>query len=102
MIGKFCWNGDEASATLLEIVIYLEEIMYCVLGLCWFKYLYVWEVDGGDVGEEIEESGVVKVFYEIVCEYFYGAFKLSFNDEVRVKVGFMLVWYEFFVIKVYV
>lgn len=103
-IGKFRRNGDEASATLLETVIYPEEITHCASGLRWFKYLHAREVDGGDVGEEpeeTEESGVVKAFHEIVREYFHGALKPPFNDEARAKAGFTPVWYEPLATKVH-
>lgn len=39
-IGKFRKNGDEASAELLELVIYPEEVTHCAAGVRWFTHLH--------------------------------------------------------------
>ena len=38
-INKFRENGDEASALLLENVVYPEEIGHVKAGLKWFRFL---------------------------------------------------------------
>ena len=100
-IGKFRRNGDEASATLLEEVVYPEEITHCAAGLRWFKYLHARDGDGVDAhstsggdGEETETSSVVQAFHAMVRKHFAGALKPPFNAEARAKAGFTPVWYE--------
>lgn len=101
-IGKFRRNGDEASATLLEEVVYPEEITHCAAGLRWFKFLHARDGDGADArsttsgenGEETETSSVVQAFHAMVRKHFAGALKPPFNVEARAKAGFTPVWYE--------
>ncbi|KAL6782069.1 hypothetical protein ACKKBF_B10550 [Auxenochlorella protothecoides x Auxenochlorella symbiontica] len=39
-IHRFRSNGDRASATLLESVIFVEEITHCAAGVRWLRYLH--------------------------------------------------------------
>lgn len=101
-IMKFRRNGDEPSATLLENVVYPEEITHCASGLRWFKYLHARD-GGGDATEEYSESSsAVSAFHEIVRSHFRGALKPPFNDEARAKAGFTPVWYEPLAVKPFV
>ena len=38
-ISRFRMGGDDATADLLETVVYPEEIAHCAVGLRWFKYI---------------------------------------------------------------
>jgi uncharacterized ferritin-like protein (DUF455 family) len=86
-INKFRENGDEESASLLETIVYPEEIGHVKAGLKWFKFLL------GDASERGGEE-TVKIFREIVEKKFYGALKPPFNDEARAKAGFDRRYYE--------
>lgn len=39
-IAKFRKHGDEASAELLELVVYPEEVTHCAAGVRWFTHLH--------------------------------------------------------------
>ena len=86
-INKFRENGDEASALLLENVVYPEEIGHVKAGLKWFRFLL------GDASERGSEE-TVKTFREIVEKKFYGTLKPPFNDDARAKAGFDKRYYE--------
>jgi len=104
-VQKFRANGDEASATLLESVIYPEEVTHCAAGLRWFKYLHARDgVRGEDESavnenEETESSSVVRAFHALVRKHFAGALKPPFNHEARERAGFTPVWYEPLTVK---
>ena len=95
-IRKFRSNGDEASATLLETIVYPEEITHCAAGLRWFKYLHARDGEGAAEGAEemSESSSAVKMFHHIVRTHFAGVCKPPFNTEAREKAGFTPIWYE--------
>ncbi|CAL5219313.1 g1122 [Coccomyxa viridis] len=53
---KFRGNGDEATAKLLEDIIYKEEITHCAAGVRWLKYLHTLAHESAEV--DISHSAV--------------------------------------------
>ena len=99
-INRFRAGGDDASADLLEHVIYVEEISHCAAGVKWLKKLhhhahattnissYAW------MEEARQYSTVQEWFHSLVRAHFHGALKPPFNDEARAKAGFLPDWYQ--------
>ena len=115
-IGKFRKNGDDASADLLELVIYPEEVTHCAAGVRWFTHLHETGEHLKNKSEEEEEEEVKKEnenavsgvdvvagiphgaslldrFHAIVRHHFSGVLKPPFNDEARARAGFGPEWY---------
>lgn len=64
-IHRFRSNGDEESATLLERVIYVEEITHCAAGVRWLRFLHAQAWDAhewpwpGKAGADVAPDGAV-------------------------------------------
>lgn len=118
-ISRFQNGGDQETATLLEKVVYPEEITHCAAGIKWFKYLCSRsgdpsrainfsisqeagsnEVDDDDDAKQ-ENSKVIQKFHETVSTYFRGPLKPPFNEAARRAAGFGPEWYEPLSVKVY-
>eukprot|EP00189_Rhodosorus_marinus_P014030 CAMPEP_0184746748 /NCGR_PEP_ID=MMETSP0315-20130426/9278_1 /TAXON_ID=101924 /ORGANISM="Rhodosorus marinus, Strain UTEX LB 2760" /LENGTH=269 /DNA_ID=CAMNT_0027219471 /DNA_START=52 /DNA_END=861 /DNA_ORIENTATION=- len=83
-VDRFRSSGDLRSVSLLEDVIYPDEITHVQAGVRWFKHLY----------KDSSEEEVICRFHEIVGERFRGNLKEPFNHEARAKAGFTKNWYE--------
>mmetsp|Transcript_15134 Transcript_15134/g.61918 ORF Transcript_15134/g.61918 Transcript_15134/m.61918 type:complete len:103 (+) Transcript_15134:938-1246(+) len=83
-VNRFRSSGDLRSVSLLEDVIYPDEITHVEAGVRWFKYLY----------NDNSEDEVIRRFHEIVRKRFRGNLKEPFNHEARAKAGFTRNWYE--------
>ncbi|XP_027337154.1 uncharacterized protein LOC113850820 [Abrus precatorius] len=103
---RFRNGGDDATADLLESVVYPEEITHCTAGVKWFKYLSQrsrnpassdkkeQEVCAAESGSRAEENEVIPKFHAIVRAYFRGPLKPPFNEAARKAAGFGPEWYE--------
>lgn len=98
-IERFRKGGDEASAALLENVIYPEEITHCAAGVKYLTYLYKYAMDfqGEHAAEWIIQAqqyeSVEQWFHGLVRQYFHGFLKPPFNEEARSAAGFSPAWY---------
>ena len=119
-IGRFRKNGDEATAVVLETVVYPEEITHCAAGLKWFAFLHVRDHCEGEEGDrdgcllEIESlrigetfsiadilerhgfdrAPLIESFHSCVRSHFHGRLKPPFNEEARARAGFTAEFYE--------
>ena len=98
-IERFRKGGDEASAALLENVIYPEEITHCAAGVKYLTYLYNYARDykGDGAAEWVTEAqqydSVEQWFHGLVRQYFHGLLKPPFNEKARSAAGFSPAWY---------
>lgn len=97
-------GGDEVSASLLEDVIYPEEISHCGAGVKYLTFLYdyakTYRENKGDEKAEIEwineawqHESVEKWFHALVRRHFHGLLKPPFNEQARSAAGFSPSWY---------
>ena len=97
-IARFRNGGDEKSASLLETVVYPEEITHCAVGVSWLRWLFdaarqntcsraAW------VKDALEFDSVECWFHWLVRNHFRGNLKPPFNEEARAKAGFSKDWY---------
>ncbi|KAK9820099.1 hypothetical protein WJX72_006117 [[Myrmecia] bisecta] len=83
-IHRFRSNEDEETASLLETVIYPEEVSHCAAGIRWIEYLHM----------QAHASHQVEFwFHALVRQHFKGLLKPPFNDDARAKAGFGPEWY---------
>lgn len=90
-------NGDAASASLLQDVIYPEEVTHCAAGVRWLRYLHARAREGAEHADwaagACKHDDVTTWFHELVRDNFYGGLKPPFNEEARAAAGFTPAWY---------
>lgn len=99
-ISRFRKGGDNATADLLQSVVYPEEVSHCAAGIKWFTYVCLRHQAPvlsppllGTLYEDCEAEHVVKAFHTLVRTFFKGPLKPPFNVEARNAAGFPLRWY---------
>ena len=100
-IGRFLAGGDEESASLLENVIYPEEISHCAAGVRWLRRLHRYahntvvssEGDQDWIVDACAHDSVETWFHSLVRAHFHGLLKPPFNDAARARAGFGAEWY---------
>ncbi|MCO5571603.1 hypothetical protein L7F22_025349 [Adiantum nelumboides] len=99
-ISRFRKGGDNATADLLQSVVYPEEVSHCAAGIKWFTYVALRQVPVtsclelvGNSYDNCEAEQVVGAFHTVVRTYFKGALKPPFNVEARNAAGFPVSWY---------
>lgn len=103
-ISRFRSGGDEETASLLEKVIYPEEIAHCAAGVKWFSYLCNRQIRT-EIGKPVTSSSstldavIIQTFHGTVREHFRGSLKPPFNKQARDAAGFHPDWYEPLAIK---
>ncbi|KAI5065414.1 hypothetical protein GOP47_0020109 [Adiantum capillus-veneris] len=96
---RFRKGGDNATADLLQLVVYPEEVSHCAAGIKWFTYVCLRQVpvyshlELGTSFDDREAEQVVEAFHTVVRTYFKGALKPPFNVEARNAAGFPISWY---------
>lgn len=101
-IERFRKGGDEASAALLEDVIYPEEITHCAAGIKYLKYLYEYArnaaprqaaIDTDWIADALLYDSLETWFHGLVRRHFHGYLKPPFNEHARSAAGFSPAWY---------
>ncbi|WP_428697185.1 ferritin-like domain-containing protein [Stappia sp.] len=75
MIEKARARGDEASATILEII-YRDEKRHVAFGAKWFRFLC-----------DLDRTDPERRFQDLVRRHFRGGLKPPFNDRARAEAG---------------
>lgn len=99
-IARFRNGGDDESATLLETIVYPEEITHCAVGVRWLRHLFQSAKtcggrlsDASWVKEALRFDSVECWFHWLVRNHFRGTLKPPFNEQARAKAGFSKDWY---------
>jgi uncharacterized ferritin-like protein (DUF455 family) len=79
-VSRFRAGGDEATAALLEQVIFPEEVDHCRKGVHFFKLLHA-------------EGDPAAAFHAAIREHFDGPLKPPFNAAARAAAGLEEAWY---------
>ncbi|XP_031500875.1 uncharacterized protein LOC116264671 [Nymphaea colorata] len=120
-ISRFRNGGDDATADLLETVVYPEEVTHCAAGVKWFKYLCQRTQQGSPQDKDVQEDKklqapdqlsaatnenseanldpVIDTFHAIVRTHFRGPLKPPFNEQARQAAGFGPEWYKPLAVK---